>query len=792
MIDILRHFNFCRIRYIMKIGYYTMLILYFLFCVKAGYASQGFDVKSVQGVYAGEHLNDIDKISVSHLREGVKKIFGIDLKVLTSENDMTDKEKLIVIGTQDVVLKTHPRKEEDFQTIPIGGFIIRSDNDGVVITGNDSWSTLAGVYRFLEEIGMHFYLPQFNQAKITVSASGEIPFLSISAKPSFLYRSGTNLVWHQMFNQLGDPKNGLNPELFDTKKTGSDLWIDHTAGYLVPKLMFSDAHPEYYALVGGKRIASDRFTDHRTPLCLSNPDVATISKERALGWIEKEKNKNYFMITYGDTGVWCQCSECLKLDAHSGKYSDRLLSWVNPIARAVQDKYPDKILMTFAYGGADDPPTKEKPEKNILVVGSTGLGNIPFWDHARKNPQTLQDSIDKITGWLKVAPDQYALCEYQANQYKPALVDALSSRLRFYKELGVRGIVFTYGVPQNFKGLWGYLYSHLMWDIDQDVMQLARSYVEFYFKEAAEYIWQVFSLSHGRYTETLSQGISLTNNYPTGFYNNEFSLSVTSAFSSAAEAVKHDDKLYKEIQQEESYFIMDWMRHPGYSQLDDKGEQVLVNQLERLLVLSGQNDKDKLQLGRDLHKIALAVEESHPGTQKIVENWILTKKIYTPFYEKRPNGVVLQPESFLFAGFGPAKYGLNCPPRDAAGVYVKGNSQHRSHRMIAEFGWELSPSQVEGPLLLTLTGQVSSSDLLKPQIKILINNTEIYSGSADFVSNNWSSQGYKIPTGIIREGINSFEIQNTSSPLSIISWNQRWCLISSAEILFQKDGGQAK
>jgi hypothetical protein len=770
------------------------LIFLLAFCLYIVHGSTGVNAKegiaaaSLQGIYAGEQLTDFDKKTVDQLREGIRKIYGIDVPLLMPAADLVEKDKIIVVGKSSA-LETYRLTEKEFAGIPADGFLIWSDNEGVVIAGNSGWATLDGVYYFLEQVGMRFYLPHFNQAQIAESTSGIIPSLSITAGPDFSYRSGRSLVWHQMYHRLGDPRNGLNPELFYTKQTGSDLWIDHTAGYLVPKLMFYDSHPEYYALVDGKRIDKERFTDHRTPLCLSNRDVVKISTERALGWIEKEPEKSHFMITYGDTGVWCECSECRKLDVRRGAYTDRLLSWVNPVARAVREKHPEKVLMTFAYSETSTPPVRETPEENVWIVGATGLGNIFFWDHAWKRGQIPQKLLNELDGWLKIVPDRYTVCEYQSNAYKPALVDTLASRLRFYREKGVRGIAFTFGLPQNFRGLWGYLYSHLMWDVEQDGMQLAREYIDFYFKEGASYIKELIALSHERYRETLSRDLPSINSYPVGYYSNEFTASVAEAFAKAAEAVRNDEKLFEEIQKEETYFLYDWMRHPGYTSFDAKAEEILTAQLERLLVLIGQDTKMRVELGRTLHRLALTVEKQHKGTLRVVEDWILGRGLHVSFFEKKANGVALPSEAFRFAGFGPARYGYHCPPQDAVGVYVKGNSKHRSHRMVAEFEWDEALLE-DADLLLNLTGQVSSSDIIKPKIEILINDTEIYSGSADFVSNNWSAQSYTIPAGVVRRGWNAIEIRNISNPLTVLRWNQRWCLISATEIVLrQKEGG---
>ena len=232
------------------------------------------------------------------------------------------------------------------------------------------------------------------------------------------------------------------------------------------------------------------------------------------------------------------------------------------------------------------------------------------------------------------------------------------------------------------------------------------------------------------------------------------------------------------------------MRHPAYSKLDEDAGKLLTAQLSRLLILTDHGESERKKLGRTMHRLALAVEGDCKGTLEMVESWIVAQKLHTPVYQKSANGVVLPPESFRFAGFGPARYDHHCPPQDAVGVYVKGNSKNRSHRMVAEFEWDLPLPDNVG-LMLHLRGQVSSSGAITPEIRILVNGIEIYSGGADFVADNWSSQSFKILDGVVKQGMNSIEIENISHPLSIIRWNQRWCLISNAEIVIQQNGAEA-
>ena len=762
-----------------------IIALFLLFCnalTYGAFASEPLKADTLQGIYASPSLSAVERKGVEHLQAGMKKLYGVSLPLFKIRKKIAVDIPVLILGPK-AALETGRLTENELAEVTPGGHVIKCDSEGIVIAGPDAWSTLYGGYHFLEKLGMRFFSPHFGSAQVIKSKNDEIPFLFVSDKPAFTFRNHRSHVWRQMTSQIGDPRKGMNPELFDKEKTGSDLWIDHTAGYLVPKLLYYNDHPEYYAMQkNGKRVSRDSFTDHRTPLCLSNPEVVKISIERTLGWIKKEPDKRFFFITYGDTGLWCQCPQCRQLDPRPGEYADRLLSWVNPIAIAVRQKYPDRTLLTFAYGGSDNSPKKIIPGTNVWIVGSTGLGNVPFWDHVMAQKKLPSSQIEKIRGWLKIVPNQYALCEYQSGTYKPALIDNMAARLKFYKDLGIRGVVSSYGRPKNFTLLWKYLWGKMMWNPDQDAMNLARGFINYQYGLAAKSIWKIFELSHERYVDTLRDNKEMKDQYPTGYYTEEFTRDVLACFANATRAVADNKKLIKEIQTEEGYFIQDWMRHPGYDRVDDEARGLILFRLNRLLELAGDSEKEKIELARAIHRLSVAVDSNHKGTLEVAEKWLNRQKLYKPRFDRLPNGIRLTPESFMFAGYGPARYNWQCPPMHAVGVYVKGNSKHRSHRMIAEF--ELDPVNSGKNATLTLQGQASVF-ALKPKILIRLNNMEIYSGSADFVKRNWSFQSYSIPKDILTNGKNSLEIVNTSNPWTIFRWNQRWLLLSDAVIRFE-------
>ncbi len=653
-----------------------------------------------------------------------------------------------------------------------GGYVIKCTPDHIAIAGPHIYATQYGVQGFFEKQGALFYarIPRIPKRKPI------LPAFELITKPKILFRNySTRVEW-------ADCRKGLNPELF---AKDSDLWIDHSAAYLIPKKLFYDEHPEYFAMLkNGKRIPEKSFTDHRTPLCLSNPDVTRISIERAIGWIENEKSKIFFPITYGDTGAWCQCEPCKKLDPVPGQYSTRLLKWVNPVAKAIGEKYPDKIILTFAYGGSDAPPPTERPEKNVWICGSAGYASFPFWDHSiAANPKAMQGVQKKIGGWLAIAPRQTTVCEYFSEKYYPSLPDFLAGRIRHHAEKGLRGVMFTFGSPNNFRPLCEYLSTTLMWDPDQDAMELTRRFARAHFGKAAEPMIRYFELAHHRYQVTLKEGRKLKSRYPEGFYSNEFAHAALKALQDAIEAA--DKRMKVELSKEARSFILDWMKHPISKELNPESKKALVAQLQGLFDLAGDDEKARVSTMREIHRVAFVIDSVQKGALQLIEKWLREKFFPEPSGDLIPGGIRLPSSIWMFDGWGPRVYRgheFAVPPRVVVAVYVEGNSAKRSHHMEAHFKLDKLPG--DGSAKLEIEGADCDHDVDTSEIRVEINGTSIFEGQVLTVKHNWSRQTFKIKAGLLRVGKNKVEIINACDPKSIKNWYERWFMLSDAKILF--------
>ncbi|MFZ5994983.1 MAG: DUF4838 domain-containing protein [Thermodesulfobacteriota bacterium] len=398
---------------------------------------------------------------------------------------------VILLGEKAAVAAGAITREE-LEKVRWDGYVIKAKDGRIALAGPRDRATLFGVAGFLEHLGARFYGGTEVIPALTDTTIDEFILMD---KPTFEFRR-ISVPWQlkSSYDDLGDPCRAANPELF-TKEMGSDLWIDHTAGYLAPKLLYYDAHPEYYAMIGnGERIGKDKFSDHRTPLCLSNTDVARISIERMMAWIEKQPDKRFFTITYGDTDIWCNCAECRKLDALDGEFTDRNLYWVNQIAREVGKKYPDKIFLTLAYGKTRLSPRRIKPEPNVIVLYA------PFWGTStmcRVHPyyschRSLSAALE-MEGWLKDAPHNLGVYDYSIGGH--FRLQAYEKNLKFWAKRGYRAF-YELGNPKQFRSLENFVKARLAWDATLDPDALEAEFCNACYGPAGKHVAAFIKLLH--------------------------------------------------------------------------------------------------------------------------------------------------------------------------------------------------------------------------------------------------------------------------------------------------------
>src|SRR4029079_17793269 len=84
-----------------------------------------------------------------------------------------------------------------------------------------------------------------------------------------------------------------------------------------------DKHPEYLALVKGKRQGEQ--------LCVSNPAVRKLAADYALDYLRRRPDADMVSMEPSDGMGHCECDDCRKV----GTVSDRAFGLADEVARAV-------------------------------------------------------------------------------------------------------------------------------------------------------------------------------------------------------------------------------------------------------------------------------------------------------------------------------------------------------------------------------------------------------------------------------------------------------------------------
>lgn len=384
------------------------------------------------------------------------------------------------------------------------GYVVKAAGNQVAICGDRDLGTVYGVYALLRRLGVRFYAEGCEV--VPRSPDLVIPSCVLRARPFYEFRKldpfpkGRKMPYDPV-GSFYNLKLGCTPvddigSPRDIGEPNADSLI-HTAAYLVPFGTYGKAHPEYFAL---KKKGEGSQWNANQHLCLSNAGTRAVAAERLLMLMDKQKERKFFFVGQGDGHSSCECPACEAF----GSETDRLMDFVNVIARQAAGQYPDKRVMTLAYTDGSSPPVNVLPEPNVLVL------YCPYPPHAmcqshdlscEKNAQARQ----QLQGWLARCPNNMGIFDYArgyAAPYEPfGSFYAMKRKLDFYVASGVRGLFYC-GVPTNFRDLFVFVQSRLLWEPKTDVEPLIDEFMAAYYGKAARHIRDYFDFLH-KQIETL-------------------------------------------------------------------------------------------------------------------------------------------------------------------------------------------------------------------------------------------------------------------------------------------------
>ena len=373
-------------------------------------------------------------------------------------------------------------------SLPVNGYRIAVLESGgisrLVIIGRASLGISHGVYSLLtQELGVMWGMPAAMFEDIPKRQTVEIGHVDRTEFPSFGFRvfSGNDPDWIRR-NRIDD--GGRNLPYYGH---GHNLFT------IFPPEKYAKDHPEYYALLDGKRQWPERQNGEGPQPCLTNPDVIRITIETVRAFYDANPEISTFSLCPNDSAKFCECPSCLALDEGMERYrgrrmnSDSYFYFIETVAKELMKTHPDRYVGTYAYWTTELPPRRIKKLPPNVVVYLTQDSSQYFDPAYEARDRELLESWSNVAHHLAVY-DYYGLGWFTPRVY-PTIVKRI---LPFLPKVNVKGFYnetypyWAHVAPHLF------LVTRLLWDVHEDPDAVLTGWYERMFRECASQVRSYF------------------------------------------------------------------------------------------------------------------------------------------------------------------------------------------------------------------------------------------------------------------------------------------------------------
>jgi Domain of unknown function (DUF4838)/Glycosyl hydrolase family 67 N-terminus len=370
-----------------------------------------------------------------------------------------------------------------FRKLGPEGFALKTLGRNMVIAGGRERGTMYGVSTFLEKLGCRWFAEDVS--RIPRRATITIPALDEIQRPAFEYREPfAGEAFGKDWGARNKVNGGMGTQL-DASTGGSIKYFPfvHSLYKMIPPKQYFAEHPEYFALIDGRR------TDKQAQLCLTNAGLLRVATQTVLGWIKEHPEAEIFSVSQNDCNGWCECANCQKVVKEEGAISGVLLRFVNAVAEQVAARYPGKLIDTIAYQMSEKPPLKVRPRPNVRVR-LCPIGNCEA--HPVESCPWSLPFMQNLRGWSAITNQLY-IWHYTTNFSSFLLpfpdFDELAVDTGMYRRHGVVGIFFeddaNGGGGGQTSALRSYIMARLLWNPKVDVEHDVKEFHEAFYGRAA-------------------------------------------------------------------------------------------------------------------------------------------------------------------------------------------------------------------------------------------------------------------------------------------------------------------
>lgn len=447
--------------------------------------------------------------AANELSAYLAKITGISLPTVTDDTLAAEHEIIVGIArdAEDVI--------PDIAALGEDGFVIRVCENKLYLLGASGRGNLYAVYEFLEKFaGCRFYASYYEKIPqtdtLTVPADTDIREI-----PVFTVR---NTFWADYKDDIFCAKRKANGRKFkpiDPAWGGSANWAGGAC----------------HTLMALSEMVTDRHFNVEP--CLSDEQVYETVLKNVRQWLHDHPGARFISVSQNDSdsrGVGCMCDKCKAKLEKTGSYAGAYIEFVNRIADAIRDEFPDVMIHTFAYRFTRQAPVGVKPAPNVTVEMCTieGCFRHPLNEcDAIDDPHLKSDTFPVLLEkWSKLS-EVLSIWDYTTDFAHYSLTfpnfEVLRKNARLFADNNAK-YIFEQGAYTTRNGefceLRGYLFAKLLWNPymeKEEYIRLADEFIGDYYGAGAEYVKEYLALAHD-----LTKNHHMTvYDHPTVLYPNE-------------------------------------------------------------------------------------------------------------------------------------------------------------------------------------------------------------------------------------------------------------------------------
>jgi hypothetical protein len=455
-------------------------------------------VQSARIVLAG-NASRIDRFAASELQRCLVTALNWNVNI-TDEKQVSPGEPVFFVGSLDSSIlgaTAFPQTaKEEILALEVEGVCLNGDGKSVALVGKGPRGGLYAVYEFLEKVvGCHWpepgreFVPHLSTLKLEIERIHN---------PTFNYR-GVALhgpCRNQFYREIIDwlAKNRMNSlqfscEIYDQLRPKIlDAILDrglvpkigaHSRQYFYSSAKYFPTHPQYFALVSGKR-KSD------TQLCYSNHDSAAEYAKNVIAYLKDRPEIGVVGLWPSDGYGFCECDRC-----KAKPTTDILLDYVNDVAKRVHAQFPNVKVEFLSYIDYTVPPVAVKPLPYVTPTYCEYRSRNQFHPITEDRASNA-NCRRQLEQWVKIS-NEATVYSYYADDvikrfmYQP-VSDVVVSDLQYYRKIGVAGNSVLMMNPQSWwaHGQHMYAYAQVAWDFTMMLDKVENVYLVSLFGAAAE------------------------------------------------------------------------------------------------------------------------------------------------------------------------------------------------------------------------------------------------------------------------------------------------------------------